>query len=148
MCLAKFVKILAIISSNGFALNLQASPEVEIGGTFVAQGSVGINGYSKSTVNIKDKAIIKGSDSAIDNSCIPGKAHCSSMTITIGEKDGNVNIEYPKIISEKTSIYNSTGLLNYYDGVLIGTKDNSIVGKIDDIEENIDESFGKRFRKS
>ena len=55
----------------------------------------------------------------------------------MGEKDGNVNTNYPKIISSEKAITNSS-FLNIYDGSLIGLKDNSIGVIVKDSEENYD----------
>ena len=59
-------------------------------------------------------------------------------SVTIGEKDGNINSEYPKI-DNKASSNNCIGILSenlkIYDGTITASKSNSIKGGINDIED-------------
>lgn len=58
-------------------------------------------------------------------------------TITLGEKDENISTSYPIINAREFSIVDR-GVLNYYDGKLIGKKDDSLVAIINDSIENHD----------
>ena len=59
-------------------------------------------------------------------------------TVTIGENDNNVSTTNPSITGAKYGIFNESGTLYFYDGVITGEKGNSIYGIIKDIPENYD----------
>lgn len=100
-----------------------------INGGKITSDSIGIDNAG-GTLTINDGIIV--SDDV-------GIVNAKNGIINIGKKDGNVNTETPKILSNKSAVNNNLGgIINYYDGVLTGIKNNSINGYINDLEENYD----------
>lgn len=143
----------SIYHKSGNAINIQ-NALANIGGTFETDensSGYGIGVSSNSTANINGNVKIKGNyERGINNNGIvnilgdvsisakgSGIYNNNTGTINIGTKDGIVNTEYPKIISDKYAINNSA-TVNYYDGMLIGEKENSITAFISDSEDNYD----------
>ena len=111
---------------------------------YVTGDSIGINNYSTGTI-IVIGGTINSNSTAISNI---GKKFVNenifewiSGTIVIGEKDGNVDIENPKIIGKGYGVYsysNGGGIVNYYDGSITGAANQSIYDLVNDIEEGYD----------
>lgn len=83
-----------------------------------------VQNLANGTITITGGTIISTGFNAIEN----------AATLNIGVKDGNINNNIPTIKSIQYGI-NTTGTLNFYDGVSKG-KQGSINGTISDIEEN------------
>lgn len=79
---------------------------------------------SGGTLNVLGGTIIGENQHAISSEGI----------LTIGVKDGIVGINTPTIIGKVDGV-KSTGVINFYDGIIEG-KTNAIEGEITDIEEN------------
>lgn len=92
---------------------------------------------SDNNVTIKDNAVIKFSENFVYNIA-------DKYTFNIGEKDGIVNTDYPKLISENSVLDNIANSktefykFNFYDGALIGKKDEIIKGFFNDVESGYD----------
>ncbi len=74
------------------------------------------------TLNILGGTIIANNSQVVSN----------ESTLTIGSKDGNINTTTPVLRGAKYGI-NSTGTLNFYDGIAEGKTD-AIIGTLTDIE--------------
>lgn len=59
----------------------------------------------------------------------------SSGTLTLGLKDGSVDITTPSIYGKTVGVYTGSSVFNFYDGIIEGAKTNSISGTISDLEE-------------
>ena len=81
-----------------------------------------VQNLSNGTITILNGTIVSTSFNAIEN----------AATLNIGTKDGNINNANPLIKSSQYGI-NTTGTLNFYDGVAKG-KVGSINGTVSDIE--------------
>ena len=146
-----------IFHKSGSAIAFSSESKIVLGGDFkVSEESIGNGIYGnycrdRGSIILKDNVKLFATTNGIvlddpvslnikDNVIITGPTGINfpdGGIVTIGEKDGIVNKEYPKINATKNAIYN-TGTLNYYDGKLIGLKNSSIVGKVDDSEDNYD----------
>ena len=60
----------------------------------------------------------------------------STGTVNIGVKDGTVDNDSIKISSTQKGLYNNTGTLNFYDGIVKGVT--AIQGKVNDVEDGYD----------
>ena len=60
----------------------------------------------------------------------------STGTVNIGVKDGAVDNDSIKISSTQKGLYNNTGTLNFYDGIVKGVT--AIQGKVNDVEDGYD----------
>ncbi len=109
----------AIYNNGGF---------VEISGTAhlsnTASDRAAVHNLNNGTMNILGGTIESSKFNAVEN----------VATINIGTKDGNIDTSSPLMIGKKYGI-NSTGTLNFYDGVFKGVT-NSINGTITEIEDN------------
>ena len=83
-----------------------------------------LQNLANGTITILSGTIVSTAFNAIEN----------AATLNIGTKDGNINSTTPLIKSSQYGI-NTTGTLNFYDGVSKG-KQGSITGTISDIEVN------------
>ena len=83
-----------------------------------------VQNLANGTITITGGTIISTGFNAIEN----------AATLNIGVKDGNINNNIPTIKSIQYGI-NTTGTLNFYDGVSKG-KQGSINGTISEIEDN------------
>ncbi len=103
------------------------------GGTATITGSSLLTSTSDSRATIHNLA--NGTITIIGGTIISTGFHAIENvgTLNIGSKDGNINNE-PTIKSIQYGI-NTTGTLNFYDGIIKGKID-SINGTINDIEEN------------
>ena len=63
------------------------------------------------------------------------QAVANEGTLTIGTKDGTVNGTFPNIIGATFGL-ESTGTLNFYDGIIKGKQNPVIKGEVTDLEEN------------
>lgn len=91
-----------------------------------------IQNFRKGTTIIKSGTIIATETYAIVNS--------SNSTVTIGEKDGSVDINSPIIKGESYGVKN-VGILNFYDGTIKGIK-GAVEGNITDKEVGTQEVNG------
>ena len=90
------------------------------------------NGYTKAVISNKDSDInIKGNTN-ITSTTVSGIYIYGTGTVNIGEKDGNVSTETPIITGIDYGINNSTGVLNFYDGIITGKT--AISGGVNEIE--------------
>ena len=120
--------------SVGNGIYLNSTGNVVVKDNAKITGDVGIENATNggATILLKDNAVI---DARIG---INGRNGGNFQTIvTMGEKDGEVKKDYPKINSKEKAITNSS-ILNIYDGSLIGLKDNSIGVIVNDSEDNYD----------
>ncbi len=103
------------------------------GGTATITGSSLLTSTSDSRATVHNLA--NGTITIIGGTIISTGFHAIENvgTLNIGSKDGNINNE-PTIKSIQYGI-NTTGILNFYDGIIKGKID-SINGTINDIEEN------------
>ena len=61
------------------------------------------------------------------------------VVVNFGDKDSDVNLNYPKIISNKSAVGGTSKLFfNYYDGTITGIKDKVFVAPINEIRQNYD----------
>ncbi len=60
----------------------------------------------------------------------------STGTVNVGVKDGTVDNDSIKISSTQKGLYNNTGTLNFYDGIVKGVT--AIQGKVNDVEDGYD----------
>ena len=89
--------------------------------------------YGWNMVDVSN-VIIKGNSTLIST----GYGSINANNVTIGEKDGNVNLDYPKINVKSPSsdfIGITTKKLSIYDGTITAGKNNSIKSGISDIED-------------
>ena len=91
-----------------------------------------IQNFAKGTLTIKTGTIIATESYAIVNS--------ANSTVTIGEKDGSVDISSPIIKGESYGVKN-VATLNFYDGTIKGIK-GAVEGKITDKEVDTQEING------
>ena len=91
-----------------------------------------IQNFAGGTLKITGGTIISNTQSAI--------ANAKDSTVTIGKKDGSVNISSPIVAGETYGIINK-GTLNFYDGTIKG-KQGAVDGQITDKEENTREVEG------
>ena len=121
--------LLNIYSGNYHIVNVSDNSKTNIyGGT--------LNGYisnegANSVLNINAGIFnwsSAGSSYVINNS--------STGTVNIGVKDGKVDNDSIKISSTEKGLYNNTGTLNFYDGIVKGVT--AIQGKVNDVEDGYD----------
>ena len=139
------------ISGGSITGIYNGSGEVEI-----SNGTITSNIYNNSgTVNVsggeikvkedsyEDRAITNYGNIIVTGGTIRGKDtvdHIAAIwngnngNLTIGEKDGIINSEQPKIYGVENSDYND-GVCNFYDGQVLGLK-GTIDGVLTQIEEN------------
>ncbi len=89
--------------------------------------------YGWNMVDVSN-VIIKGNSTLIST----GYGSINANNVTIGEKDGNVNLDYPKINVKSSSsdfIGITTKKLSIYDGTITAGKNNSIKSGISEIED-------------
>ena len=111
--------------------NDASSNTVVIDNSNVAVSGSSYGGYMVDVSNV----IIKG-NSALNST---GYGSINANNVTIGEKDGNVNLDYPKINVKSPSsdfIGITTKKLSIYDGTITAGKNNSIKSGISDIEDD------------
>ena len=132
--------------------SIEASGEIYLKDSTV-NGSIYGGFYSKNGKVTIDNSNVTASGNSCDNYMInmfdvtiKGKSVLTSTgfssiyanSVTIGEKDGNINSKYPKI-DNKVSSSNCIGILSenlkIYDGSITASKDNSIKSGISDIED-------------
>ena len=132
--------------------SIEASGEIYLKDSTV-NGSIYGGFYSKNGKVTIDNSNVTASGNSCDNYMInmfdvtiKGKSVLTSTgfssiyanSVTIGEKDGNINSKYPKI-DNKASSNNCIGILSenlkIYDGSITASKDNSIKSGISDIED-------------
>ncbi|MBQ2937678.1 MAG: hypothetical protein IJE05_02185, partial [Clostridia bacterium] len=106
------------------------------GGTLIVEGGTITSGSWNAMY-------ISGGTATITGATIKGNNYgmCISYTptVTIGEKDGNVSTTVPSITGGQYGLYNeSTGKVNFYDGVFTGATGKSTYGSMNEIEEEYD----------
>ena len=96
-----------------------------------------IEGYRGLYIN-SGKATITGGEIRANSFGIYSSDN-SLATVTLGVKDKVVDTENPKIVSDLSGIYGAGQLyLNYYDGVITGSKNLSLDAIVKDYEEGYD----------
>ena len=105
-------------------------------GSLIIDGGIINNENNNSTAvyndNVSDNnVVIKGDYSNSENFV---RGVYNTQILTIGDSENDVSKTYPSINATNSAIYNSdTAVFNYYDGKLVGIKDNGIDGPISDI---------------
>ena len=98
-----------------------------------------IYNYNDYGINIKSGKFTSTSNSPI--------ANIANGTITIGEKEENKDEQIPKdniIMTGKTyGIYNPSGIVNYYDGTITASLNQSLYGSVSDTIEEYDINVDK-----
>lgn len=97
----------------------------------------GVYNYDNAILNVDINNTIEGYTYGIWN--------LNSGIVNISKKDGNnenINQEKPEITGGTYGIYNKSGTVNMYDGILKGKTD-SIYGTLSEIETNADMIIGK-----
>ena len=125
-------------NSSGLGIyNTNATLTIDGNAQILGNNDYGVRNTNNGTVDIKGNAVINATTSGIYNT--------NSGTVTIGEKDSTVSEEYPKIISAKYGVDNVTNAsinrlatINWYDGQVIGSKNNGINGSITESEPEYD----------
>ena len=115
--------------SSDSAINNRSTLNID-GGSLsnLASGATGI--VNEGTLNIKN-------DFSMNDRFSIGIQN-KSGTLTIGENDSTVSYTEPYIKGSTHGVYKSGGTVNYYDGIVSGSLNNSYLGTINDIPTNYD----------
>lgn len=97
-------------------------------------GGYAVENKSTGTINILE------GNTTIQSNGTTGLYNQGAGFIIIGEQNGVVSEEYPKIIGKSYGLYNSNASaeIKFYDGVITGETDKSIYGTINDVEVGYD----------
>ena len=100
--------------------------------------SYGVYNYSAGMIEISGGEISATVNTSSTYSSSYGVYNHSTGTVTIGINDSTVNVTEPikpLIQGQDYGVYNSTGILNIYDGKIKGSIGNAVVGAIAQTEE-------------
>lgn len=129
-----------IVKAYGSNTAVSNAVESSSSGIFKMTGGT-ITGSAKSNViynNNKGSVVITGGTIESLSTVYPViYNNTNNNIVTIGTKDENIDTNVPIIKSPGTeALSNKLGVFNFYDGVLIGTKNDVVNGIISDISEN------------
>ena len=124
------------INSTEYGIYNSSSGEIDITDSNIKTKSYGIYNSSNGTISMK-QGTVKTTGTTSQG------IYNKSGTITIGESGGGVSITEPEIIGVQYGLYNGTGNIYFYDGVLKGKTEASF-GSYKGVENNyyiIDDYF-------
>lgn len=134
---------LGIYNIDG-TLNITGNTTISSKQIAIETGIVNISGNA--SINESNYAVHSSSTLNIDgNVYIKSKNYLSASEINMGQKDGIVNTEYPKIVLTNEYI---KGNINYYDGMIISENGEFLyAGYVLDLEDNYDINVERNEKK-
>ena len=142
-----------ILASGSQGCALEASKDLSLSNVNIE--TTGISSYGlildSGTLNFESSTIssvsngstglsVKNGTVNLINGSIKADAYgvINSGTVILGEKDGVVTKQQPSIVSNNYGIYASSNSIEFYDGVITGSKENVFDAIVSDSEDNYD----------